>query len=67
LIPRSNGQRDRLNPTITDLTQAIEQEVEKCQQVQRLMTHPGVGPLTVLAFVLIIAPAERFQCGKQLQ
>jgi transposase len=30
------------------------------------MTHPGVGPLTALAFVLIIGRAERFQCGKQI-
>jgi transposase len=30
------------------------------------MTHPGVGALTALAFVLIIGRAERFQCGKQI-
>ena len=57
---------DRLNPTIAELTQAIEQEAEKCPQAQRLMTHPGVGALTALAFVLIIGKAERFQCGKQV-
>src|ERR1700720_2168669 len=57
---------DRLNPTISDLTQAIEQEVEHCPEAKRLMTHPGVGPLTALAFVLIIGKAERFQCGKQI-
>ena len=57
---------DRLNPTIAELTQAIEQEAEKCPQAQRLMTHPGVGALTALAFVLIIGEAERFQCGKQV-
>ncbi|MGA8223544.1 MAG: IS110 family transposase [Candidatus Acidiferrales bacterium] len=57
---------DRLNPTITDLTQTIEQEAEKCPAAQRLMTHPGVGPLTALAFVLIIGTADRFQCGKQI-
>src|SRR5947208_194023 len=57
---------DRLNPTITELTQAIEQEVEKCSEAQRLMTHPGVGALTALAFVLIIGKAERFHCGKQM-
>src|SRR5437764_10491526 len=45
---------DRLNPTIAELSQAIEQEAEKCPEAQRLMTHPGVGPLTALAFVLII-------------
>src|SRR5213083_846009 len=57
---------DRLSPTIAELTQAIEQEVEKCPEAQRLRTHPGVGPLTALAFVLIIGKADRFQCGKQI-
>ena len=57
---------DRLNPTIGALSQAIEQEVEKCPEAQRLRTHPGVGPLTALAFVLIIGKPDRFQCGKQI-
>ena len=57
---------DRLNPSIAELSQAIEQEVEKCPAAQRLRTHPGVGPLTALAFVLIVGEAERFQCGKQI-
>src|SRR6202521_3320519 len=57
---------DRLDPTIAKLTQAIEQEVEKCPEAQRLRTHPGVGSLTALAFVLIIGRADRFQCGKQV-
>ena len=57
---------DRLNPSIAELTQAIEQEAEKCPEALRLMTHPGVGALTALAFVLIIGKAERFQCGKQM-
>jgi transposase len=57
---------DRLNPTIAELTHEIEQEVEKYPAAQRLMTHPGVGALTALAFVLIIGEAERFKCGKQI-
>ena len=57
---------DRLNPTIAQLTQAIDREVEKCPEARRLQTHPGVGPLTALAFVLIIGKADRFQCGKQI-
>ena len=57
---------DRVNPTITELSQAIEQEAEKCPEAQRLMTHPGVGALTALAFILILGNAERFQCGKQV-
>ena len=57
---------DRLNPTIAELTQAIEQEAEKCPPAQRLRTHPGVGALTALAFVLILGEADRFHCGKQV-
>src|SRR5450432_3795989 len=57
---------DRLNPTIAELTQAIEREVEKCPEARRLQTHPGVGPLTALAFVLVVGKADRFQCGKQI-
>jgi len=34
-------------------------------EVQRLRTHPGVGPITALAFVLVIGTPWRFQCGKQ--
>jgi transposase len=44
---------DRLNPTIEELTAAIEQEAKRRPEVLRLMTHPGVGPITALAFVLI--------------
>jgi len=57
---------DRLNPTIAELSQAVEKEAEKCPAAQRLMTHPGVGALTALAFVLIIGDVKRFQCGKQI-
>lgn len=57
---------DRLNPTISELTQLIEREVDKHPVAQRLMTHPGVGALTALAFVLIIGEAARFECGKQI-
>jgi transposase len=57
---------DRINPTIAELTQAIEKEAEKCPAARRLMTHPGIGALTAVAFVLIIGEAHRFECGKQI-
>ena len=57
---------DRLNPRIEDLTAAVEQEASKRPEVLRLMTHPGVGPLTALAYVLIIGTPTRFQRGKQI-
>ncbi len=43
---------DRMNPTIEELTRAIEREARKRTEVARLMTHPGVGPITALAFSL---------------
>jgi transposase len=57
---------DRLDSTISELTAAIEQEVRKRPEVLRLMTHPGVGPITALAFVLVIGSPDRFGCGKQI-
>ena len=44
---------DQLTPKIQELTRALEQEVEKRAVTRRLMTHPGVGPLTALAFGLV--------------
>src|ERR1700751_900227 len=57
---------DRVNPTIEELTIAVEREVKKRPEAMRLMTHPGVGPLTALAYVLIIGTPTRFQRGKQI-
>jgi len=57
---------DRLNPMIDELSKAIEQEAARRVEVQLLMTHPGVGPITALAFVLIIGTPERFHCGRQI-
>ena len=57
---------DQLTPKIQELTRALEAEVEKRPVTRQLMTHPGVGPLTALAFELVIGTAERFHCGKQV-
>ncbi len=57
---------DQLTPKIQELTRALEDEVEKRPVTRRLMTHPGVGPLTALAFELVIGTPERFHCGKQI-
>jgi transposase len=57
---------DQLTPKIAELTRALEDEVEKRPVTRRLMTHPGVGPLTALAFELVIGTPERFHCGKQI-
>lgn len=45
---------------------AVAEEAARRPEVARLMTHPGVGPVTALAFVLIIGEPARFGCGKQV-
>ena len=57
---------DQLDPKIAELTAAVEQEAKKRPEVLLLMTHPGVGPLTGLVYVLVIGTPERFPCGKQI-
>src|ERR1700683_4707521 len=39
------GLLGRMNPTIEDLTRAIEREARRRSEAARLMTHPGVGPI----------------------
>ena len=57
---------DRVDPSVEELTTAVEQKVKKRSEALRLMTHPGVGPITALAYVLIIGTPERFARGKQI-
>src|SRR5215472_5141191 len=54
---------DQLTPYIAELTTAIEQQAEQSSDAQRLMTHPGVGSITALAYVLIIGSPERFRAN----
>jgi len=57
---------DRMNPKIDELTAAVEREAKKRPDALRLMSHPGVGPITALAYVLIIGTPARFPRGKQI-
>ena len=57
---------DQLTSKIQELSRALEEEVEKRPVTRRLMTHPGVGPLTALVFELGIGTPDRFHCGKQI-
>lgn len=55
-----------LEPAIAELTQAVEAAGEQDARVQLLRTHPGVGPITALAFVLVIGDITRFARSRQL-
>ena len=57
---------DRLEQEIQQLNRQVEEEVKQRPSAMKLMSHPGVGPVTALAMVLTLGPAERFASGKQV-
>jgi len=57
---------DDLQPGILDLDRDVAEQAEARPEARRLMTHPGVGPVTALAFVLTMGPVGRFPRGKQV-
>jgi transposase len=58
--------RAMLDGQIGKLDEAAEQAARAHQQARLLMTQPGVGPITSLAFVLTIGEVARFKRGKQV-
>ena len=55
-----------LRPRIGVLERQIGEAVCQRPEAQRLMTYPGVGSMTALAWVLIVGPIQRFSSGEQL-
>jgi transposase len=56
----------QLDQWVKGLDQRIREEVARREDAQRLMTHPGVGPLTALGTVLVLGPVERFPDGRHV-
>lgn len=52
---------DQLEEKIAPLSQAVEQQAEANSQAQLLCSHPGVGPITALAYVLTLGDVHRFE------
>src|SRR5260370_37407205 len=57
---------DQLDPAIAELDRAVLEEAQRRDDAVLLMTHPGIGPVTSLAFVLAIGPVTRFCCSRKL-
>jgi len=55
-----------LEQQIGRLDAAVQQAAEHNPQAKLLMTQPGVGPVTSLAFVLTLGDVSRFPRGKQV-
>ena len=57
---------DQLEVPIQELDRAVMEEAKHREDAVLLMTHPGIGPVTSLAFVLTIGPITRFACSKKI-
>jgi transposase len=60
------GLLDELDKRIRPLDEAVHEAAEDNQEARLLMTHPGVGPIVSLAYVLTIGDWRRFPRGKQV-
>jgi transposase len=58
--------RGMLDEQIASLDQAVEEVAQKDEKARLLMTQPGVGPITSMAFVLTMGDVSRFPRGKQV-
>jgi transposase len=57
---------DQMDASRKEFDQAVAEQAEQNAAAVLLMTHPGVGPVTSLAFVLTLGPVERFARSKQV-
>jgi len=55
-----------LDSQIGKLDEAVQRAADGNEQARLLMTQPGVGPITSLAFVLTLGDVTRFKRGKQV-
>ncbi|MEK7756826.1 MAG: IS110 family transposase, partial [Planctomycetota bacterium] len=55
---------DQLHGRIGELDRAVEAEAARHPAAQLLQTHPGIGPVTGLAYVLTLGPWQRFRGAK---
>ena len=57
---------DELDGKVRELDQAVATAAGQDARVRLLRTHPGVGPITALAFVLVVGDVSRFPRSKKL-
>ena len=73
LLPHASYRRSALQALyrsmeeeIDNLTQQVAEQAEQRSGARRLMTHPGVGPVTALATDVFLGNPKRFLDGKAL-
>lgn len=58
--------KEMLDGQIGMLDEAVTSAAERNERARLLMTQPGVGPITSMAFVLTMGDVHRFPRGKQV-
>jgi transposase len=73
LPPYTSQRRDelvnlyvQLQKRIEELDQQVERQCQQRPQARRLLTHPGVGPVTALATEVFLGDPSRFTHGNQV-
>jgi transposase len=73
LPPYSGQRRDellslygQLHKRIEQLDRQVEEQAKQRSQARRLLTHPGVGPVTALATEVFLGDPNRFAHGDQV-
>ncbi len=56
----------QLQGPIEELDHEVAKQAQQRPQARRLMTHPGVGPITALATEVFLGDARRFPGGKSV-
>jgi len=56
----------RLQESIAELDRQVSEQTQQRTDARRLMTHPGVGPVTALATEVFLGDPKRFSDGKAL-
>jgi transposase len=56
----------QLQQRIQELDRQVEKQVQQRPQALRLLTHPGVGPVTALATEVFLGDPNRFASGKNV-
>jgi transposase len=73
-LPAYTGQRRtellslyvQLQKRIQELDKEVEEQAQQRPQARRLLTHPGVGPVTALATEVFLGDPNRFATGNQV-
>ena len=59
------GRIDELDEKIDGLDRKLRTSARECEETARLMTIPGVGPITALAIQAFAPPMESFRRGRE--